>query len=254
MSESLEEMMARDSQAIVEAGAQTEEQMRDSEAPWPKSVEELEEYVRSLVERPHDYGTCVYAMNSVSGWPAAAVCSSSRPARRRSTPRTNRARIWRAAWRSVERGTRQSWPASSRYCPYHFLDSCRMPARVHFWRKTSPTMRRSSVLTRPLTRPGPILRHPVTPSGISRRLTVSAVRPGFAVSFAVFAGILKRRRPDSNRGIADLQSGDGMPHVVTRASLEASIERCLHGRLHAIGGKRRARKRPGNHWDCRGAE
>lgn len=37
--------------------------MRDEAAPHPKTLDELNEYVRSLVEREHDYGTCVYAMS-----------------------------------------------------------------------------------------------------------------------------------------------------------------------------------------------
>lgn len=37
--------------------------MRDFEAPTPDTVEELAEFVRTLVEREHDYGTCVYAMS-----------------------------------------------------------------------------------------------------------------------------------------------------------------------------------------------
>ncbi len=41
----------------------TEAEMRETEVPTPGSVEELADYVRSLVEREHDYGTCVYAMS-----------------------------------------------------------------------------------------------------------------------------------------------------------------------------------------------
>lgn len=37
--------------------------MREAQAPTPETVEELAEYVRSLVDREHDYGTCVYAMS-----------------------------------------------------------------------------------------------------------------------------------------------------------------------------------------------
>lgn len=40
-----------------------EAQMRDAKVPWPKSEEELIEYVGALVNRQHDYGTCVYAMS-----------------------------------------------------------------------------------------------------------------------------------------------------------------------------------------------
>jgi hypothetical protein len=54
---------ARRKKAIADAGAATEEQMRDSEAPSPKTPEELAAYITGLVDRPHDYGTCVYAMS-----------------------------------------------------------------------------------------------------------------------------------------------------------------------------------------------
>lgn len=57
------ETEARWAKAIANAGAMTEMQMREADVPWPKSEEELVEYVRSLVDRPHDYGTCVYAMS-----------------------------------------------------------------------------------------------------------------------------------------------------------------------------------------------
>lgn len=45
------------------SGAQTEQEMREAVVLWPKSEEELAAYIRSLVDRPHDYGTCVYAMS-----------------------------------------------------------------------------------------------------------------------------------------------------------------------------------------------
>lgn len=41
----------------------TEEEMRNAEAPRPKSEEELTAYIKSLTDRDHDYGTCVYAMS-----------------------------------------------------------------------------------------------------------------------------------------------------------------------------------------------
>jgi hypothetical protein len=43
--------------------APDEKAMRDAEVPWPKSMDELAGYIDGLVERPHDYGTCVYAMS-----------------------------------------------------------------------------------------------------------------------------------------------------------------------------------------------
>jgi len=41
----------------------TEAEMRAEKAPWPDTLEALNEYITSLVERKHDYGTCVYAMS-----------------------------------------------------------------------------------------------------------------------------------------------------------------------------------------------
>lgn len=41
----------------------TELEMQKEEAPSPKSTQDLSEYIESLVERKHDYGTCVYAMS-----------------------------------------------------------------------------------------------------------------------------------------------------------------------------------------------
>lgn len=43
--------------------AKTEEEMRDAKAPCPKTEAELAEYIESLVDREHEYGTCVYAMS-----------------------------------------------------------------------------------------------------------------------------------------------------------------------------------------------
>ena len=41
----------------------TEQEMRDSKAPTPKTIEELNEYINSLLAIQHDYGTCCYAMS-----------------------------------------------------------------------------------------------------------------------------------------------------------------------------------------------
>ena len=41
----------------------TEKEMREEKVPWPKTLKELREYINGLVEREHDYGTCVYAMS-----------------------------------------------------------------------------------------------------------------------------------------------------------------------------------------------
>lgn len=43
--------------------AKSEQEMRQAKDFWPRSQEELNEYVASLVNREHDYGTCVYAMS-----------------------------------------------------------------------------------------------------------------------------------------------------------------------------------------------
>ena len=58
-----EQMQAEWAAAIAKAGVATEEQMRDGDVPWPKSRDELVAYIDTLTERPHDYGTCVYAMS-----------------------------------------------------------------------------------------------------------------------------------------------------------------------------------------------
>ena len=60
------EMAAREAEeakAIADAGAPTEREMREAEVPFFDSEEELIAYIRGLVDRPHDYGTCVYAMS-----------------------------------------------------------------------------------------------------------------------------------------------------------------------------------------------
>lgn len=43
--------------------AATEADMRAAKVPHPQTKEQLVEYVESLVNRQHDYGTCVYAMS-----------------------------------------------------------------------------------------------------------------------------------------------------------------------------------------------
>lgn len=61
--EYVDRMAADQAAAIAAAGVPTEKQMRDAEVPWPDTAEELSAYVTALVDRPHDYGTCVYAMS-----------------------------------------------------------------------------------------------------------------------------------------------------------------------------------------------
>lgn len=41
----------------------TEQELRAENDPRPETIEQLVEYISSLVNRQHDYGTCVYAMS-----------------------------------------------------------------------------------------------------------------------------------------------------------------------------------------------
>ncbi len=41
----------------------TEQEMREAKVPTPESQHELMIYIDALMSRPHDYGTCVYAMS-----------------------------------------------------------------------------------------------------------------------------------------------------------------------------------------------
>lgn len=59
----LDAMQEQWEREMADAGVPTEAEMREMEAPWPESAEELAEYVEALVDRPHSYGTCVYAMS-----------------------------------------------------------------------------------------------------------------------------------------------------------------------------------------------
>lgn len=45
------------------ASTQTEAELRELKVPTPSSPEELVSYIAALTDRPHDYGTCVYAMS-----------------------------------------------------------------------------------------------------------------------------------------------------------------------------------------------
>lgn len=49
--------------AVMKETASTEKEMRDAVVPWPKTEKQLAEYIESLVDRQHDYVTCVYAMS-----------------------------------------------------------------------------------------------------------------------------------------------------------------------------------------------
>lgn len=60
---SLEKTEREQREAIASAGVATEAELREMKSPWPKSLEELNAFITSLVDRPHDYGTCVHAMS-----------------------------------------------------------------------------------------------------------------------------------------------------------------------------------------------
>lgn len=41
----------------------SEAELREVKTLWPKTIEELNQIIKDLTERGHDYGTCVYAMS-----------------------------------------------------------------------------------------------------------------------------------------------------------------------------------------------
>lgn len=49
--------------AIKEGGFSTEFEMRDANVPFLETLEELMNYISALADRPHDYGTTVYAVS-----------------------------------------------------------------------------------------------------------------------------------------------------------------------------------------------
>lgn len=57
-----EESDRKDAATLTES-AQSEADMRVAENPWPRNERQLTEYIASIVDRQHDYGTCVYAMS-----------------------------------------------------------------------------------------------------------------------------------------------------------------------------------------------
>ncbi len=61
--EELEATKSAHAEAIDAAGVMTEQQMRDMTAPTPRTKEELLQFIGTLVDRPQDYGTCVYAIS-----------------------------------------------------------------------------------------------------------------------------------------------------------------------------------------------
>jgi hypothetical protein len=59
----LERREREEAAAIAVAGVPTEKELREADVPWPESEMALVDFIRTLVDRPHDYGTCVYAMS-----------------------------------------------------------------------------------------------------------------------------------------------------------------------------------------------
>ena len=49
--------------AHMTEAASSEAELREAQGPWPKTIEQVAEYINSLIDRQHDYGTCVYAMS-----------------------------------------------------------------------------------------------------------------------------------------------------------------------------------------------
>ena len=57
-----EEYAAKCAAVMIET-ATTELELRDVKEKWPYTQKQLTEYVESLVNRSHEYGTCVYALS-----------------------------------------------------------------------------------------------------------------------------------------------------------------------------------------------
>lgn len=57
-----QERIESETRVLVEA-SKTETEMRETKAPWPNTPKQLSEYINSLVDRQHDYGTAAYAMS-----------------------------------------------------------------------------------------------------------------------------------------------------------------------------------------------
>lgn len=60
--ETIDEMSERWEKEMEVAGVPNEEAMRKMKGFWPKTAIELANYINSLVDRPHSYGTMPYAM------------------------------------------------------------------------------------------------------------------------------------------------------------------------------------------------
>lgn len=63
MNKELKDLMDEQVAKMLEAGVPGEKELRESKVPRFGTLEELSAYIKSLVERPHSYGTCVYAMS-----------------------------------------------------------------------------------------------------------------------------------------------------------------------------------------------
>jgi hypothetical protein len=57
------EELERKTNAVMKETANGEAEMRESSVPWPYTMKQLTDYVESVTNRQHDYGTCVYAMS-----------------------------------------------------------------------------------------------------------------------------------------------------------------------------------------------
>lgn len=55
--------------------ATTEQEMRDYKVPFPQHLDELNEFIISLTERQHDYGTSAYAMSLAATAAFNYICS-----------------------------------------------------------------------------------------------------------------------------------------------------------------------------------
>ncbi len=66
----------RERAAVMVETATTEAQMRDAKVPWPKTEKQLMEYIGSLVNRDHDYGTAVYAISMAATAAFNYVCGA----------------------------------------------------------------------------------------------------------------------------------------------------------------------------------
>ncbi len=57
------EELRRKTSAVMRETARSEKEMREAKDVWPYTEKQLLEYIQSLTDRKHDYGTCVYALS-----------------------------------------------------------------------------------------------------------------------------------------------------------------------------------------------